>query len=238
MKAVPENRLETASSAPTNLPDRDLIHSWVRISDFGAYVSALSRRFGEIPGDLNTGIGYVYIDHDCGISLKIEQLCRDDPLQHNISVPVLLEDLVSLRLRYSAMKLLDLRSLTLEETANLGLTRKPGWVKQYESPDLKAIRDLVWLDPFRAHGFFDDVITILPGMGKNVPELVWVRLEKYLTEIDRFRGTLLNEPFRNYGIHRNDHLEILPARGPGGMQLIVLPRKRFNRTEKAGKITL
>jgi hypothetical protein len=212
------------------LTDRDLIHSWVRVADFGAYIASLRQKVKEIPGDLDTGIGYVYVDHDAGISLIIDRLCHSDPLQQGTSVPVVLDDLVSLRLRYNAMKLLDLRPLTAEDIRHQGLPETPGWAHNYESADQKNIRGLDWLDPFRAHGFFDDVMTILPGIGNNVPELVWVRLEKYLPDIDRFRGTLLNEPFRDYGIHRNDHLEILPARGPGGVQLVILPRKRFKST--------
>jgi hypothetical protein len=78
-------------------------------------------------------------------------------------------------------------------------------------------------------------MTILPGIEQDVPELVWVRLEKYLPDIDRFQGTLLNEPFRDYGIHRHDLLEVLPVRGPGGVQLVVLPRKRFSGSEKSGR---
>jgi hypothetical protein len=233
MNAAPENP-QAVEAAATGPPDRTLIHTWVRVSDFGAYIASLRQRFREIPGDLTTGIGYVYIDHTCGISLKIERLCRDEPRQQGSSAMISLEDLVSLRLRYGAMNLLDLKPIPMEEANRLGLPGTPAWLHNYESPDLRTIRELIWVDPFRARGFFDDVITILPGIGKNVPELVWVRLEKYLPEIDRFHGILLNEPFRDYGIHRNDFLEILPARGPGGMQLVVLPRKRFKGDKKEG----
>jgi hypothetical protein len=216
------------------LSDRDLVHSWVRVADFGAYIGSLRERFEEIPKDLDSGIGYVYVDHDAGISLKIEQLYRHGPPEEGTPAMVPLDRLVSLRLRYSALKLLDLEPLTAEEVRGLGLPAMPGWVHTYEPADQKTIRGLAWLDPFRAHGFFDDVMTILPGIGGNVPELVWVRLEKYLPETDRFQGILLNEPFRDYGIHRNDLLEIHPARGPGGVQLVLLPRKRFGSTGTGG----
>jgi hypothetical protein len=216
------------------LADRDLVHSWVRVADFGAYIGSLRERFEEIPKNLDSGIGYVYVDHDCGISLKIEQLYRHEPLDRGTPAMVPLDGLVSLRLRYSALKLLDLKPLTAEEARELGLPEMPGWAYHYESADQKTIRELDWLDPFRAHGFFDDVLTILPGIGGNVPELVWVRLEKYLPDTGRFRGTLLNEPIRDYGIHRDDLLEILPARGPGGVQLVLLPRKRFGSTGTEG----
>lgn len=64
-------------------------------------------------------------------------------------------------------------------------------------------------------------MAILPGKDKEVPEIVWVRLFRYVPDINRFQGILLNEPFRDYGIHRNDTVDVQTVGKPGGMNLIV-----------------
>jgi hypothetical protein len=146
-----------------------------------------------------------------------------DDLQLGGDASARLEELVSLRLRYSAMKTLNMRKLSGEEVKRLGLPATPEWLKLYNPPDLKEIRDLEWLDPFRAHGFFDDVMATLPGIGGDVPELIWVRLVRYIGNPDWFHGVLLNEPFRDYGVHRNDTIEVRVARNPGGISLVAVP---------------
>jgi hypothetical protein len=138
---------------------------------------------------------------------------------------VALEEIVSLRLRYSALKTLDLKPLDKEQVQCLGLPEVPEWAAPYDPPDLKVIRSFEWLDPFRAKGFFDDVVVILPGTGGDVPELIWVRLERYLEDTGRFRGILLNEPFRDYGIHRHDPIGVRPLEVHDGMRLVAVPWK-------------
>jgi hypothetical protein len=193
------------------------------ISEFSPYVTTLRKKCSEIPSDADAGIGYVYIDHDCGVSMKVEFLCIHNDLQLGEDASFSLNDHVSLRFRYNSLKVLNLTPLTREYMYRFNLPDVPEWIRCYETPDLKTIRDFEWLDPFRAHGFFDDVMAILPGKGENVPEFVWVRLSQYIPETDRFLCTLLNEPFRDYGIHRNDTLEVQVMRNLGGISLIVIP---------------
>ena len=234
MTRNPDNNSETAGSigvsADKNIPDRTLVYSWVLVRDFAPYILALREKFSEIPAEANAGIGYVYIDHDAGISMKVECLCtirsRTDP----IDAVLCLDDLVSLKLRYSALKNLTLYQFTLAQIENLGISPVPDWLKFYETPDIASIRGLAWLDPFRAPGFFDDVIAVLPGIGGDKPELIWIRLLRYFKDTDRFHGILLNEPFRDYGIHRNDLIEVQVTRNSDGITLIAIPSKVSRET--------
>ena len=51
-------------------------------------------------------------------------------------------------------------------------------------------------------------MAILPHEGEQVPEFVWVRLNSYSPETNRFKGVLLNQLFHESGIHRNDIIEV------------------------------
>jgi hypothetical protein len=229
MNSEPDNKSETGSPirAPDDkgLPDRALVYSWVLVSDFGPYVSVLSQKCNEIPNDADAGIGYIYIDHDCGISMKVECLCTKNGQEPDETSMISLDDLVSLRFRYSSLKVLKMKKLSDDEVKRFGLPTTPKWLTLYNPPDLKTFREFEWIDPFRAHGFFDDVMAILPGIGGDVPEMIWVRLMRYFRDTDRFHGALLNEPFRDYGVHRNDIIEVKVARNPNGITLVAAPCK-------------
>ncbi|MFA4876453.1 MAG: hypothetical protein WC586_03495 [Methanoregula sp.] len=207
-----------------NLPDRSLVNTWVLASNFRQYLPALRQKCPGIPEDAGAAVGYIYIDHDCGISLKIEALLKDDPPGQEPAL-LLLEDIASIRFRYGSVQALDPSPLAPERVRLLGLPPAPAWVGLYENPDLRVIRELEWLDPFRARGFFDDVMATLPALPGDVPEYIWVRLSRYIPETDRFRGTLLNEPFRDRGIHRGDLVEITVERKPAGISLGVIPAR-------------
>jgi hypothetical protein len=46
---------------------------------------------------------------------------------------------------------------------------------------------------------------------------------RYFSDTDRFLGSLLNEPFRDHVIHRNDTLEVRVARNHNGITLVAVP---------------
>lgn len=225
MNTSHKNSPETQDTVTRDPPDRTLIYSWVLVSDFGSYVKTLNAKVSGIPEEADTGIGYIYIDHDCGISMVMEYIGTRNGEELSRTSLVSLDNLVSLRFRYSSLESLNLKHLTHEEADRLELPAIPDRIRFYSTPDLKTIRELEWLDPFRAKGFFDDVMTVLPRIGENVPEIIWVRLIRYEGATDRFLGTLLNEPFRDYGIHKGDTLEIQTIRDPRGIQLVAIPRK-------------
>ena len=188
--------------------DRAFINSWVLVSDFLQYLVPLREKFPEISTSLESAVGYVYNDPDCGISMKIECLCTVGSPSDMISSFQLLGDIFSLKFRYSSMKMLNISRLSDEQNTSLGFPPVPNWLEFYETPDIRIIRGLQWLDPLRAPGFFNDVMVIIPHEGEQVPEFVWVRLKSYSPETNRFKGVLLNEPFHESGIHRNDIIEV------------------------------
>jgi hypothetical protein len=188
--------------------DRAFMNSWVLVSDFLQYLVPLREKFPEISTSMESAVGYVYNDPDCGISMKIECLCIVGSPSDMIRSFQLLGDIFSLKFRYSSMKLLHISRLSDEQITSLGFPPVPDWLEFYETPDIRIIRGLEWLDPLRARGFFNDVMVILPHKGEQVPEFVWVRLKTHLPETNRFTGLLLNEPFHESGIHRNDIIEV------------------------------
>ena len=209
-------------SPESSLTDRILVYSWVLVSDFRPYSEALHKKIDEIPGNADSAVGYIYIDHEAGINLKIEHLCLNQVPTGNEESHIPLEKLASLRFRYNTLKTLSLKPLSTESIQRLGLAPVPDWIRYYDSPDLRIIREFTWLDPFRAPGFFDDVMAFLLEKDQKVPEIVWVRLFRYFLDTNRFHGILLNEPFRNYGIHRNDTVTVQVVGKPGEMSLIAL----------------
>ncbi len=224
-----DNQSEMDSSvrvpADKGHPVRIFINTWVLTQDFAPYILALRERFPEIPAESNACIGYVYVDHECGISMKVECLCTIRSRKDPIAAILLLEDLVYLKLGYSALKDLTLYQFSPAQIQGFGLPVVPDWLKFYESPALISIRELYWLDSFRAHGFFDDVMAVLPGIGDDKPELIWVRLQKFFKDTDRFHGILLTEPFHEYGIHRDDTIEVQVVRKNGGIGLLAIPAR-------------
>ena len=220
-----DTKSPVSTPAARSVPDRALVHSWVLVSDFRPYVAAIRQKYGKIPEHADAGIGYVYVDHHAGISMKVERLCMQDDQQLGGDAAFALDDLVSLRFRYSSFKALNMKKLSEDVADRLNLPATPEWLALYNPQDLQAIRELEWLDPFRASGFFDDVMATLPGIGGDVPELIWIRLVRYVGDPDRFHGILLNEPFRDYGVHRNDTIEVRVARNPEGISLVAVPCK-------------
>ena len=96
----------------SNQTDRTLIYSWVLVSDFRPYSEALHKKIGEIPGTAESAIGYIYIDHEAGISLKIEHLCRNQSSSGTEASLISLENLASLRFRYNTLTKLSLKLLS------------------------------------------------------------------------------------------------------------------------------
>lgn len=70
---------------------------------------------------------------------------------------------------------------------------------------LVLFRQLEYLDSMRHQTFPDDIQVVLVRKGIQ-PEKVWVRGELVINEKGVFRGTLLNEPFNDFGIHAGDSI--------------------------------
>lgn len=228
----------------SDLTPRMIINQWVSFQDEWGILSSISqfkdlenipdfRRVKNIPL-----LGYVYVDHDAGISLKVEGLYftpGEQPPDCD-TVSRFLRDSVSLKFRYDLIRMLDLSILENDERIRLSLPVSPEWIQLYENPKLNTARDCTAIDYLRAEGFFDDVYAVIMHSGTSEghtgtsdtpkPEIVWVRLLEYSKEDRQFRGILLNQPLHEIGIQKNDIVFLNPVRLEDGLLLVVENTKR------------
>ena len=222
-----------------DLTQRMVIYQWVCFQDHLGILKAIPdlKDLNDIP-DLQKAkdiplLGYIYIDHDAGISLKVEGLFPgDNERSEDIdTISAFLRNSVSLKFRYDIVKLLDLRVLTKDERDSVSQPDQPDWLHFYGNPELNITRDKLSIDHLRADGYFDDVQAILspravisPESDESagfVPEIIWVRLESYSDSDDLYKGVLLNQPFHESGVNKNDMVTLIPMRSNGTTMLIV-----------------
>jgi uncharacterized protein YegJ (DUF2314 family) len=199
-------------------PDRDIIYR-LAVAEFSPYVSGILVEKNLVHPDANGFVGFFYVDHDEGISLRIYALCRTGPGR----LPEILvtfedhgEDLV---LRYDEIVAYDL--LSNEDAARLSLLEEQRWFTYFETEQLHEVRNRTDLDKFRATGFFDDVsVVLMSDDGETIPEVVWVRLERQSEDGNSFYGILLNEPDADFGVHEGDALTVVLHDGEDGRFLV------------------
>lgn len=197
--------------------DREMIHRWAIVGRNPGIDYLLDRK-GLKGHDVNGGIGYIYVDHHQGISLRIHALCHIQPG----TLPDIVinfedhgEDLI---LRYDEIGPFAL--LSNEDANTLSFLEEQRWHIYYESESLRKIRDRVDLDKFRAPGYFDDVYVVLVSHDPDhVPEVVWVRLEEMTDDGTRFRGIMLNEPDGGFGVHEGEMIVVHVAEDEDGRYL-------------------
>lgn len=227
------------ASLGSELTQRMVIYKWVSFSDELGFMDSVPefQKLKDKPDIQNlkemSVLGYVYVDHDVGISLQVEGLYlleRDPPVKIDTNIGMK-RGSVAVKFRFDVIKMLDLHVLGDEERRRLSLPESPEWIHFYESPELKVIRDCAVLDSLRAEGYFDDVRSIIPGtvirdsrsdesMTLN-PEMVWVRLEEYYPTDKRFKGVLLNQPFQEFGLKERDVVSLRPVKMNEELMLIV-----------------
>jgi hypothetical protein len=136
----------------------------------------------------------------------------------------------SWKIRY--LPFVEPRILTAEEVGRLGLPETPEWLHFYGGKRLAPLLQYDILDPLRARGFPHDILVLLISDDLS-PEGVWLRMDEVVREIARpavddvapdrpqellwVRGTLLNDPHQDFGVHPGDVLMVgvfLFADGP------------------------
>ncbi|HNS82869.1 MAG TPA: hypothetical protein PKL26_03885 [Methanolinea sp.] len=210
----------------TSYSDREIIGRWAILKRNPAIDHILAGR-GLAPTGGEGVIGYFYVDHEEGISVRIHALCRIEPgkLPHiAANFEDHGEDCV---LRYDEFG--EFRLLSTEEANNLLLSddqrwyifEDQRWFIYYDPEKLHEIRNRVDLDRFRAPGYFDDVSVILIARDQErIPEVVWVRLEELSADGKSFQGILLNEPDMDFGVHEGDMLTVRFAEHEEGRFLV------------------
>lgn len=132
----------------------------------------------------------------------------DDPREIRITYDKV-QSFAGVTFRYDVLNLLDYHVIPKENVAVLHLPMEPDWLHFYEDKNLAVLRAMTDIDPFRADGFFEEVqVLLFYGERKVAPEMIWVRLERYLPETRSFQGILLNKPFKSSTVDKGDRIEV------------------------------
>lgn len=201
--------------------DRRIVNRWIFARDSISIIQLLGKQAGkELQGD--GFIGYIYVDHNAGISMKLHALCNIDD---NLAVTITqsgIRTIAGVTFRYNTLTLLDLQLLSDVKITALSLPYKPEWLQFYEDPDYVTIRNMTNLDRFRADGYFDDVqVMLFYEEAEKIPEMIWVRLGKYLPETNSFHGIILNQPFEQCNVNEGDMVEVKEGIFQGEMCLVL-----------------
>jgi len=153
---------------------RDEVDRWVLIRDGEGLLTSELRHFGA-PGPC--AIGFVYIDHEMGISCRVTAFCTADDYGHDIQINGAPSDRgTALIFRHDILRRLEVTRLHPAERQRLRLLRTPNWLRHYRNPAMETVRRYRYLDPLRAPGYPDDIQFIIQDSDGLPPELVWGRL--------------------------------------------------------------
>lgn len=197
---------DTMDTTHSRTMDRKIINRWA-VAEMNSVISDLLSGKGLLHPDADSCIGYFYVDHEEGINFRIHSLCRRLPdtlpeiihhfEDHGDGLTVISDDVEA----YALLSGQELLALSIDEEQR--------WMLYYDPEMLHALRKRVDIDRFRAPVYFDDVSVLLftPDMAIE-PELVWVRLSSQSEDGMSFQGTLLNEPYSDYGVHEGEVLTV------------------------------
>lgn len=198
--------------------DREIINKWI-LANNNPLTKELLKKTGLGDYPANGFIGFCYIDHDAGISIRIQALCSIEPDALPKIIVNSLDTGHDLILRYGVID--DFKILGDELVNSLSLPSEPDWLENYEPLKYADIRDRREIDQFRFPGFFDDVSVVLFSENQELtPEVVWVRLEEILNNDPLFRGKLLNQPNNDFGVQLGDNILVALYEFDGGSYLI------------------
>ena len=157
----------------------------------------------EAPPDMDAALCYCYIDSMAGMSFHF--LCVANYETGGIDEKCyekILKDKVVLMFRADP----DFEINIYAEETSLFSSRMNMVEEGYHADaSLLATRDLVEIDHLREKCFPDDIIVFLIKDGIE-PERPWVRLCEF--EGEELFGILLNEPFRDFGLHAGDRVHV------------------------------
>ena len=189
-----------------NLTYRDIYHNFIVCEiDEKMTESLKGMQYLE---KANCVLLYGYVDHEAGLSLRVIDLGEareDEELVYFFDS----DDKVDVVLRNDSLGDYEVTILTKEDTDLK--ERYKDKISQmefyYEDEDLKKIRELKALDPFRDKDYTDDVIVYLINKSGD-KEGCWCRLEELNDEGHYMAGILLNEPENDFSCHKGDSIKI------------------------------
>jgi hypothetical protein len=202
----------------TRYSDREIINNWA-VAEINPGISRILPEKGVMHPAANRCIGFFYVDHEEGITFRIHTLCRLEPGRSPEIIANFEDHGEGLILSSDEVGAYTL--LSNDEANRLALLEEQRWRIYYEPESLRTIRNRTDLDRFRAPGYFDDVSVILLSKDHEaIPEGVWVRLEEQSADGASFRGTLLNEPYADFGVHEGEILTVSFAEDEEGRFLV------------------
>ena len=165
-------------------------------------------------------IAYGYIDEQAGLSFQIvkvvaikeNHICFRDSIEKTMLI-----------MRYESLekaRFLDLAQTDIDTEQFAGFEQMIREHYDTDNPEKEQLRELAFLDSSR-HPEYPDDLAVLLLHEDHQPEQVWVRGD-HLTEKE-IRGTLLNEPNADFGVHHGDSIQIIPYKQDDGSIVCVSP---------------
>ncbi len=199
-------------------PDREIVYQWA-VAEIGPGISRILSENELVRPDADRCIGFFYVDHEEGVTFRLHSLCRAGAGKLPETLVIFENHGEGLILHSDEVGAYTL--LSDEEANRLSLLEEQRWRIYYEPEQLQAVRKRGDLDRFRAPGYFDDVSVVLISRDRElIPEGVWVRLEGQSGDELSFWGTLLNEPYSDFGVHEGETLTVRFAEDEEGRLLV------------------
>ena len=161
----------------------------------------------EYKVDVSYFYGFVYVDHEAGITINVESFC-EVASDGTIKITTGPKDDDSRLMMRDPFARCKLTPLAPEQIKYLDLPDKPDWLSNYTNDEWDSLRKIEYIHPLRAPGFPDDIRFVLMPTEK-APQLeeVWGRIESQI-EDDMFACTLLNQPNQDFGFSAGDHVAV------------------------------
>jgi hypothetical protein len=182
----------------TSFSDRELINRWIVADSVYTLPPELSLGRGQL-------LGFVYVDHMCGMTLDVAGSCEIDGEDLRLTRH-LLADEKSLKMRYGSFR--PVRVLGAAEYRRMGLPEAPDWLKFYRMEGVEPLRSSRFIDPIRAPGYPDDIRVGLSRPGMKGVEMVWARMERSDDDV-HIECTLLNQPFESCDVSAGDRIDVV-----------------------------
>ena len=209
----PENQDQSRKPIGQSL-FREYYHKYLLVYQNPASCGLDKLGFGINPGD-NCMLAYGYVDHTAGLSLHI--LCSACETKQGLLRLGSVSNGSTMTMRYNSENG-NIRSLG-SLIPNEAFFNKIRMVNEgYKgSADLEILREYEDIDLLRHPQFPDDmrVKFIKPGLQG---EEIWCRMEGISDNL--IMGTLLNEPYGDFGIHEGDSVGILTGNVDGQMMAV------------------
>ena len=183
----------------------------------------LERLMGDFLNDDDTGaIAYGYIDEQAGLSFQIVKVAaiKDNHICFRDSI-----EKAMLIMRYGSLKNARFVDLAQTDVDTKQFAAFEQMIREHydtDNQEKEHLRKLSFLDSSRHPNYPDDLAVLLLHENHQ-PEQVWVRGD-HLTE-NEIRGTLLNEPNADFGVHHGDSIQIIPYKQDDGSIVCVSPQR-------------